>query len=90
MNYAMNISCLVEEELRQIKRPPDWSQADEAQAYDKHLKQVLKDNGRAWADGNIRIGDYILLSRYSNFRSYEESTNICQLTRILVCHGIVS
>ena len=61
MNYGMNISCLVEEELRQIERPQDWSQADEAQAYDRCLKQVLEQNSRAWADGNIRIGDYILL-----------------------------
>lgn len=67
MNYAMNISCLVEEGLGQIERPQDWSQADEAKAYDRCLKQVLEANGRAWADGNIRIGDYILLSEHSNF-----------------------
>lgn len=65
MNYGMNISCLVEEELSRIERPHDWTQADEAQAYDRCLKQVLQQNGRAWADGNIRIGDYILLSESS-------------------------
>lgn len=61
MNYGLNISCLVEEELRQIERPQQWTQADEAQAYEQCLKQVLEQNGRAWADGNIRMGDYILL-----------------------------
>ncbi len=64
MNYGMNISCLVEEELAQIERPQDWTQADEAQAYERCLRQVLERNGRAWADGNIRIGDYILLSEF--------------------------
>ncbi|TVY37086.1 hypothetical protein LSUB1_G006438, partial [Lachnellula subtilissima] len=39
----------------------DWTQADEAQAYERCLKEALEENGRAWADGNIRVGDYILL-----------------------------
>jgi len=49
--------------LNMIQRPVDWTQADEAQAYERCLKEALEDNGRAWADGNIRIGDYILLSK---------------------------
>ncbi len=63
MNYALNISCIVEEKLALIQRPFDWTQADEAQAYDRCLKETLEENGRAWADGNIRVGDYILLSK---------------------------
>jgi len=63
MNYGLNISCIVEGKLALIQRPSDWTQADEAQAYDRCLKQALEENGRAWADGNIRIGDYILLSK---------------------------
>ncbi|WZH49140.1 glycosyl transferase family group 2-domain-containing protein [Fusarium acuminatum] len=51
----------VEERLQLLKRPADWSQADEALAYEQALKDVLEENGRAWADGNIRVGDYILL-----------------------------
>jgi hypothetical protein len=63
MNYGLNISCIVEDKLALIQRPSDWTQADEAQAYDRCLKETLEENGRAWADGNIRIGDYILLSK---------------------------
>lgn len=63
MNYGLHISCMVEEKLALIQRPVDWTQADEAQAYERCLKEALEENGRAWADGNIRIGDYILLSK---------------------------
>ena len=62
----MNISCMVEEKLSLIQRPIDWTQADEAQAYERCLKEALEENGRAWADGNIRIGDYILLSMFQS------------------------
>ncbi|KAH8811622.1 glycosyl transferase family group 2-domain-containing protein [Xylogone sp. PMI_703] len=61
MNFALHISCMVEDKLALIQRPADWTQADEAQAYERCLKEALEENGRAWADGNIRIGDYILL-----------------------------
>ncbi|KAK4102336.1 hypothetical protein N658DRAFT_495691 [Parathielavia hyrcaniae] len=61
MNFALMISCKVEEKLAAVQRTPDWSQHDEAQAYERALKEVLEDDGRAWADGNIRVGDYILL-----------------------------
>lgn len=63
MNFGLNISCKVEEKLLLIQRPSDWTQADEAQAYERCLNEVLQENGVAWADGNVRIGDYILLSR---------------------------
>ncbi|KKY22752.1 putative glycosyltransferase family 2 protein [Phaeomoniella chlamydospora] len=61
MNYGLMISNNVEEKLAQYDRPSDWTQADEAAAYEQCLKEVLEENGRAWADGNIRVGDYILL-----------------------------
>ncbi|KAI1500033.1 putative glycosyltransferase family 2 protein [Biscogniauxia marginata] len=61
MNFALMISCKVEEKLAVHDRGPEWTQADEAQAYEKALKEVLEEDGRAWADGNIRVGDYILL-----------------------------
>ncbi|GJN69278.1 glycosyltransferase family 2 [Purpureocillium lilacinum] len=61
MNFALMISCKVEEKLQAINRSPEWSQHDEAQAYEQALKEVLEEDGRAWADGNIRVGDYILL-----------------------------
>lgn len=62
MNYGLSISNQVEERLHQIDRPYDWSQADEVVAYERCLLEVLAEGGnKAWADGNIRIGDYILL-----------------------------
>ncbi|KAK4169741.1 putative glycosyltransferase [Cladorrhinum sp. PSN259] len=61
MNFALMISCKVEEKLELIQRTPDWSQHDEAMAYERALKEALEEDGRAWADGNIRVGDYILL-----------------------------
>jgi hypothetical protein len=62
MNFGLMLSCNVEEKLLQHPRSGTWTQADEAQAYESCLKEVLEENGRAWADGNIRIGDYIVLS----------------------------
>lgn len=62
MNFALMISCKVEEKLEAVERNAEWSQHDEAVAYESALKEVLADNGRAWADGNIRVGDYILIS----------------------------
>ncbi|KAI0125339.1 glycosyl transferase family group 2-domain-containing protein [Xylariales sp. AK1849] len=61
MNFALMVSCKVEDKLAAYDRGPEWSQADEAQVYDKALKEVLEENDRAWADGNIRVGDYILI-----------------------------
>ncbi|KAK8852230.1 glycosyltransferase family 2 protein [Apiospora arundinis] len=61
MNFALMISCKVEEKLARYERGNDWTQADEAQAYEQSLKEVLEEDGRAWADGNVRVGDYILI-----------------------------
>ncbi|KAI1206660.1 glycosyl transferase family group 2-domain-containing protein [Annulohypoxylon truncatum] len=61
MNFALMISCKVEEKLSLYDRGPEWSQADEALAYERSLKEVLEEDGRAWADGNVRVGDYILI-----------------------------
>ncbi|KAK6952550.1 hypothetical protein Daesc_007091 [Daldinia eschscholtzii] len=61
MNFALMISCKVEDKLALYNRGPEWSQIDEAWAYNQALKDVLEEDGKAWADGNIRIGDYILL-----------------------------
>ncbi|PQE05755.1 glycosyltransferase family 2 protein [Rutstroemia sp. NJR-2017a BVV2] len=62
MNYALMISNKVEDRLVGIDRPQGWSQEDEDRCYDRCLAEVLAaEEGRAWAEGNIRIGDYILL-----------------------------
>ncbi|KAI1801546.1 glycosyl transferase family group 2-domain-containing protein [Daldinia bambusicola] len=61
MNYALMLSCKVEDTLIRNFRAEEWSQVNEALAYERALKEVLQQDGRAWADGNIRVGDYILL-----------------------------
>lgn len=61
MNYGLAISNAVEEALQEIDRPADWTTFDESVAYERCLKEVLAKEGQAWADGNIRIGDYILI-----------------------------
>lgn len=62
MNYALAVSSRVEDKLASVERPPIWTQADESVAYETCLQQVIaEDDGRTWADGNIRLGDYILL-----------------------------
>lgn len=61
MNYGLMLSCKIEEKLQSYNREPSWTEIDESQAYDASLKEVLSENPRAWADGNIRVGDYILL-----------------------------
>ncbi|KAH9906612.1 glycosyl transferase family group 2-domain-containing protein [Xylariomycetidae sp. FL2044] len=62
MNYAMMISNRVEEELLAIDRTQGWSQEQESTAYSQALEKILgEDEGRTMAEGNIRIGDYILI-----------------------------
>lgn len=62
MNFALMISNQVEDRLARIQRGPHWTNTEESKAYTMALKQVLKETGGvAWADGNIRIGAYILL-----------------------------
>lgn len=62
MNYAMWASARVEDKLMEIARTNTWTQEDEANAYKDALMEVVKeDEGRTWADGNIRMGDYILI-----------------------------
>ncbi len=62
MNYALAVSSRVEDKLAMIQRSPTWTQADESNAYQTCLQQVIEeDEGRTWADGNVRMGDYVLL-----------------------------
>jgi hypothetical protein len=63
MNYGLMLSNKIEEKLGQVGRAQHWSQADESKEYERCLTEVLQENERAWIDGNIRIGDYILLSK---------------------------
>ena len=62
MNYGLMISMKVEELLLKVERDGLWSQEDEDGAYQHCLDEVLlEEQHRAWAGGNIRVGDYILL-----------------------------
>ena len=62
MNYGLRISCRVEEILNQTPRGQSWSQLEENMAYKEAMETAMNEHaGEAWADGNIRIGDYILL-----------------------------
>jgi cellulose synthase/poly-beta-1,6-N-acetylglucosamine synthase-like glycosyltransferase len=62
MNFALMVSNKVEDRLLTHPRTLVWSQKDEETAYKKCLAEVLEElKGRAWAKGNIRMGDYLLL-----------------------------
>lgn len=69
MNFALMISTKVEEQLDLVERGDEWSQVDEGREYERCLKEVLEENSRAWADGNIRVGDYILLGELSRLNN---------------------
>ena len=59
----MAVSVRIEDKLAKVQRHAEWSQEDESQEYKKCLVAVLnEDMGRTKADGNVRIGEYILLS----------------------------
>ena len=62
MNYAMRLSVEIEEALAAFPRHAQWTQHDENNAYQVCLERTLAERqGEAWADGNIRMGDYILI-----------------------------
>ena len=62
MNYAMWVSSRVEEKLVDIDRPDSWTVENETDCFREALETVVaEDEGRTWAEGNIRMGDYILL-----------------------------
>lgn len=62
MNYALHVSNRVEDKLALVDRSGRWVQEQESTAYQTCLAEVLdEDEGRTWAEGNIRVGDYILI-----------------------------
>jgi hypothetical protein len=63
MNYGLMISLKVESKLELIDRNPQWTAVEELTAYRRCLAESLNDlDEKPWVKGNIRIGDYILLS----------------------------
>jgi len=62
MNYGLVTSNRIEDKLNTIRRSEGWTQDDESEMYEQCLVDVLnEDGGKTWAEGNIRVGDYILL-----------------------------
>lgn len=62
MNYAMAVSSRIEDKLATVERGSNWNQDAELDAYNRCLAEVKnEDKGRTWAEGNARIGDYILI-----------------------------
>lgn len=62
MNYGLGVSNRVEDRLRDVERGDKWSQKNEEEAYRRCLAEVLEeDQGRTIAEGNVRMGDYILI-----------------------------
>lgn len=62
MNYALWVSARVEDRMAETDRSESWTQSDEDEAYHNALTDIVtEDEGRTWAEGNIRVGDYILL-----------------------------
>jgi hypothetical protein len=53
MNYAMHVSCRVEEKLQE-RQKDTWTAFEETVAYDECLKEVIEeDEGRTWAEGKL-------------------------------------
>lgn len=66
MNFAMHISMCVEAKLEEAQRHEDWTDDDETAVYNHCLSEVLAEyqassGHTAWAAGNIRIGELILI-----------------------------
>ncbi|EXJ84976.1 hypothetical protein A1O3_05651 [Capronia epimyces CBS 606.96] len=62
MNYALNVGARVEDKLALVDRTEGWTSERERNAYEATLAEIVaEDEGRTQADGNIRVGDYILL-----------------------------
>jgi len=72
MNFALDISNKTEDVLREIiidyerergfSTEEEISEEEEEMLYDRALQKVVDEtNGIAWAGGNIRIGEHILI-----------------------------
>jgi hypothetical protein len=73
MNFGNALSLRVEEIMDELRPAPptddpdamaewQWTEEDEKEIYDEGLAQALEESeGIAWAAGNIRIGELILI-----------------------------
>lgn len=68
MNYSLNISNKTEDvltEMIEIRKTythtNELTEAEQDELYRAALDKVLDDDGKAWADGDIRMGEYIMI-----------------------------
>lgn len=61
MNFAMNLTYRIEERLSEVERYDGWTDDDEDIAYQEVLEATVNEVGRAWAAGDIRMGELILI-----------------------------
>lgn len=62
LNYGLWTSVKVEHLLAQLERDRGWNEIHERAAYAEALGTVLDEmDGETWADGDIRIGEFILI-----------------------------
>ena len=62
MNYTLAVSVRIEEKLANVPRRSEWTQEDEDREYRRCLTEVAQeDQGGTIAEGNVRVGEYILL-----------------------------
>lgn len=68
MNFALNISNKAEDVLQEMmdrrmlsEKTNLIDEQEEDEMYLQALERVLAEDGRAWAQGNVRVGKYILI-----------------------------
>lgn len=62
MNYCLHISKLVDKKFHEgLALSDSWSAKEESALYLKVLEEVVREEGKCWAGGDILLGDVILL-----------------------------
>ncbi|ORY80976.1 putative glucans biosynthesis glucosyltransferase H [Protomyces lactucae-debilis] len=61
LNYTLDVAHRVEAKLEEVNRHDEWSDILEVQEYERCLQEVLQDTPGCEADGNVRVGEFILL-----------------------------
>lgn len=61
MNYALDIAQRIETKLEQVARTDEWSDILELAEFERCLQEILAEVPGCEADGNIRVGELILL-----------------------------
>lgn len=100
MNFALNISNKTEDvltEMIEIRKSytngGDITESEQDELYKAALDKVLDDDGKAWADGDIRMGEYILIidsdtrvvSTYKHLDEYHVLTFLARRLPSLRC-----